>query len=383
MKRNILLNVVAAAAVSCALTGCGKSDGTGEYEDGLAAYKAGDLKKAARYFSESLEAAPASVNALLMLARVKCDIGEISEAGRIMQEANKLDEDALDVKMLTAQISWHLKDYERSLRLFQSIANDGKLDACVRSLGYSGAGIVEMTKGEHDLARIALLRAIRTDRRNASAWYHLGLLYRDGFGYNEAALEQFNIYVRLGKVADARVQKVQRTYIPELQETIARSAADRPGASKRDSAASAAAIAKAEAAFKKRYYKTARVNYEAALKADPLSYPAALALATVYEKSDASKAGQTKALEYYRLACRLRPSAVSTHLAAGALAMRLSYFAQAEAIYSRALAADPSKLDAIDGLIRALKRTGVKEKLKIAAAYQEYRDSIPVSRRKM
>lgn len=381
MKKIILLNVAAAAA-ACILTGCGKSDGTGEYEDGLAAFKAGDFKKAGRLFSESLEAAPSNVNALLMLARVKVGTGAITDAEKIVEEANRLDEEAIDVKMLTAQIAWHLKDYDRSLRLFESVANDGKLDAPVRSLGYSGAGIVEMTRGEHDLARIAFFRAIRTDRRNASAWYHLGLLYRDGFGYNEAALEQFNIFVRLEKVADARVQKVQRTYIPELQEEVARAAADRPGASKRDSAASAAAIAKAEAAMKKKYYKTARTNYEAALKADPLSYPAALGLANVYEKSDASKSGMMKALENYRLACQLRPSAVSTHLAAGALAMRLSYYAQAETIYSRALAADPSKLDAIDGLIRALRRTGVKDKIKIASAYQNYRDSIPVSRRK-
>jgi tetratricopeptide (TPR) repeat protein len=239
-----------------------------------------------------------------------------------------------------------------------------------------------MTRSEHDLARILFFRAIRMDRRNASAWYHLGLLYRDGFGYNEAALEQFNIFVRLEQIADQRVQRVQRMYIPELQEAIARSAADRPGASKRNSAASASEIAKAEAAMKRRNFKTARLSYEAALKLDPLSYPAALGLANCYEKSDASKSGQQKAFENYKLACQLRPSAVSTFLTAGALAMRLGNYAQAVTIYSRALAANPSKIDAIDGLIRALRKTGVKEKMKIASAYQNYRDSIPVVRKR-
>lgn len=377
--RKCLITSIAFAAL---LAGCGKSDGSGEFEAGKEAFEARDFKKAQRLFEKSLAASPANVNTMIMLARVQVELGEIQAVGKTIDAMNAVDEDAVDVKMLTAQVSWHQKDYERALRLFESIAHDGKLDASVRSEGYSGAGIVEMTRGEHDLARIAFFRAIRTDRRNASAWYHLGLLYRDAFGYDEAALEQFNIYVRLAKIADARVQKVQRTYIPELQEAVARAAADRPGASKRDSSASAAAIAKAEAAIKKKYYKTARTNYEAALKADPLSYPAALGLARVYEASDKSKSGRIKAFESYKLACQLSPSAVSTHLQAGALAMSLSYYAQAVAIYSRALAADPSKLDAIDGLIRALRRTGVKEKQKIATAYQNYRESIPVSRKK-
>lgn len=377
--RKCLITSIAFVAL---LAGCGKSDGSREYEAGNEAYAARDLNKAERMFSKSLLVSPDNVDALLMLARVQLDSGKIKEAGKTVEKAFGLDPEAADVRLVTAQTAWHLKDYPRAVRLFQSVADDGKLDAGERSLGYSGVGIVEMTRGEHDLARIAFLRAIRTSRRNASAWYHLGLLYRDAFGYNEAALEQFNIFVRLEKTADARVQKVQRTYIPDLQDAVARSAADRPGVSKRDSAASAASIAKAEAAQKKRHFKTARSAYEQALKQDPLSYPAALGLAKLYEKTDASKQGVMKAFENYKLACQLRPSAVSTFLAAGSLAMRLGYYAQAETIYSRALAANPSKLDAIDGLIRALRRTGVKDKIKIAAAYQNYRESIPVFRKR-
>ena len=375
----VLVMFAALAGLFC---GCSKSDGTSEYEDGKNAFEVREMKKAERLLVKSIELAPDSVNAMIMLARVYIELGQIAEAGKIMDKASALDGESFDVKLLTAQVAWHLRDYDRSSRLFASVANDAKLDASVRSLGYSGCGVVEMTRSEHDLARILFFRAIRMDRRNASAWYHLGLLYRDGFGYNEAALEQFNIFVRLEKIADQRVQRVQRMYIPELQEAIARSAADRPGASKRNSAASASEIAKAEAAMKRRNFKTARLSYEAALKLDALSYPAALGLANCYEKSDASKSGQQKAFENYKLACQLRPSAVSTFLTAGALAMRLGYYAQAVTIYSRALAANPSKIDAIDGLIRALRKTGVKEKMKIASAYQNYRDSIPVVRKR-
>jgi hypothetical protein len=47
--------------------------------------------------------------------------------------------------------------------------------------------------------------------------------------------------------------------------------------------------------------------------------------------------------------------------------------ATAAELYSRAVAANPSDISAIDGLIRALRRTGSG---KVADAYQSYRDSL-------
>ena len=56
------------------------------------------------------------------------------------------------------------------------------------------------------------------------------------------------------------------------------------------------------------------------------------------------------------------------------MAVSLGYHASAVEIYSRAIAANPASLDAIDGLIRALKKVGNP---KTAQAYQIYRDNIP------
>jgi hypothetical protein len=44
------------------------------------------------------------------------------------------------------------------------------------------------------------------------------------------------------------------------------------------------------------------------------------------------------------------------------------------------LAANPSSFDAIDGLIRSLRRVG--NQTKVAQAYQLYRDSLSVNRKK-
>ena len=371
---------LASALVLAFVFGCTPDDGKQALEQGKAAYEVRDLKKAEKLLEESANCAPQDVDRLLLVARVKLDLGELAEARDWMAKVRKLAGGDADVRMLDAQLAWHAKDYERASAGFAALANDAQLAPEIRSQALAGQGVVEMACENPDLARIAFLGAIRLDRRNAAAWYHLGLLYRDGFGYLEAALEQFEIFVRLEASASPRVQKVQRTLIPDLKSAVARAAAARPGVSKRDSAACASALAKAEAAVKKGADKDAVKAYQQAYAADPLSYPAALGLAQTLAKADATKNGQVKALECYKAACSLRPSAVSTFLKTGALAARLGYHAQAVQVYSRALAANPTSLESLDGLIRSLKRVGSKTSL--AQAYQRYRDSLTTKQRK-
>ena len=364
----------ASAVFAAAILGCGPDDGLKEFAEGKEAYGLRDLKKAERLFSESLAAAPQDVDRLLYLARTELELGELEKAKDLIGKAAGNSDGEADVALLESQIAWHTKDYKTAANGFADIANDEKLDAAVRSQGWAGLGVVEMTCDNRHLARVAFLRAIRLDRKNAAAWYHLGLLYRDGFGYLEPALEQFEIFTRLEEQSSPRVQKVQRTVIPALKESISRAAAERPGVAKRNSASCAASISAAEAAVKKGNFKAAREAYQKALTADPLSYPAALGLAKAWERTDTSKDGQTKAFENYRTACALRPSAVTTFLTAGSLAAKLGLNLQTVEIYSRAVAANPNSLDAIDGLIRALRKVGGKEK--VAAAYQAYRLSL-------
>ena len=380
------MNFSLSSALKCAcpvlfaaLLGCSESDGTAELAAGREAYELQDLKKAERLFEESLAASPDDVDRILYLARVKRDLGELPEASKLLEKAQALAGDDSDVRLLAAQVAWQSRDCKTAADGFAAIGNDARLEPSVRAQGWAGLGVVELSRENHHLARVAFLRALGLDRRNASARYHLGFLYQEAFGYLEAALEQFDIFSRLEPEADVRVQKVQRSIIPALKEKIAREAADRPGAGKRNAAASSAAVIKADAAWKKGQYKTARQSYQEALAADPLSYPAAFGLARVWEKTDTTRTGQLKALENYVLACKLRPSAIATFLTAGALASRLGQSSQAVEIYSRAIAASPTSFDAIDGLIRALRKVGGKAN--VAAAYQQYRESIPARRK--
>ena len=364
----------ASAALAAVVLGCGPRDGAKEFREGKEAYELKDLKRAEKLFERSVVLAPQDADRLLYLARTELELGELAKAQEAIGRAAENSDGDADVALLKSQIAWHAKDYAAASSGFAALANDSGLEASVRAQGWTGLGVVEMTCDNHHLARVAFLRAIRLDRRNAAAWYHLGLLYRDGFGYLEAALEQFEIFVRLEEEASPRVQKVQRTIIPALKEQISRAATERPGAAKRNSSVAATSIATAEAALKKGNTKAAREAYQQALAADPLSYPAALGLAKAWEKTDASKAGQQKAFENYKIACMLRPSAVSTFLTTGSLAVKLGYSSQAVEIYSRAIAANPVSLDAIDGLIRVLRKGGKTDK--VTNAYQTYRDSL-------
>ena len=377
-------NCIIALSLSAALAvfaGCNPKDGVREYADGMAAYEAHSLEKAGKLFAKSLVYAPENVDALVMLARVQCERGEISDAAETIAKAVALDPGAPDVALLAAEIALYAGDYDRAIGGFTAVAENEKLEPEARALGWTGLGIAEMTRDRRDFARIAFLRAIRLDRRNASARYHLGLLYRgDSYGYLDAALEQFDIFVRLGETADPRAVHAQRVIIPGIKADIARRAAERPGAQRRDANASAAALARAEAAWNKGNYKTARSEYEAAYKADVLSYPAALGLAKAWEKTDTTAAGSQRALDNYKAACSLRPGAIATFLTAGNLAMKLKQYATAAELYSRAVAANPADISAIDGLIRALRNAGGQTK--VADAYQRYRDTIPVRKAK-
>ena len=375
----ITIRTVAAAALAAAISGCTPSDGAKELELGRQAYAVHDLKKAEKMFTKSAELSPDNADALLFMARVKLELGELKDAQTWIAKAAAVAGNDADVKLVEAQIAWHAKNSAKAADLFKAVAEDTKLPPEIRAKGSTGLGVVEHTNENGHLARIAFLRAIRLNRHEAAAWYHLGLVYRDTFSYYEAALEQFEIFVRLEESASPRVQKTLRTTIPALKEQIAREAANRPGVAKRDSAASATALAKAEAAWKKGNYRNARDAYQAALAADPLSYPAALGLGKAWLKTDNSKEGARKALESYKTACTLRPGAISTFLATGDIAARQGQHAMAMNIFSRAVAASPTSIQALDGLIRAMQKSGGNKTA--ARAYQRYRDFIASSKK--
>lgn len=375
-KRYGVLSLVAALALC---SGCGPDDGSDALGEGRAAAALGDHAKAGRCYLKSVTENPANVDAWVELAVTREALGEIPAAREAIDRAAELAPDDVDVRLVAAQVAFYEKDFEGAERRFRAIADDLALDKTVRADAWAGAGVALMAVDDKhvDEARVAFLRALNLDFRNAAARYHLGMLYQTSFGFDAAALEQFSIFVRLKGAADGRMQRVQRAVIPDLKGNRARQLAEIPGASRRDSAACAKFLAQADELAKAGKNEAARAKYEEAFKADPLSYPAALGLARCWAKSAPSKKRgapdpRERALDAYQAVCRLNPIA-GNFLAAADLAVQLGRHATAVRLYSMAVAAEPTKLDAIDGLIRQLRKAGRSQ---TAAVYQEYRDSI-------
>ena len=322
---------------------------------------------------DSGEKPPATADDFVDLAAAKLAAGDLGAAAAAVSNAVELAGGDVDVRLLKAQVDFNTREYESARKIYRAIAEDASLDRETRSQGWAGLGVVDYAAQDHHAARCDFLRAIRLDARNAAARYHLGLLYRDIFGFNEAALDQFQLYVRVASEIDERVKKVQQTVIPELKEMVQRMVLDIPGARDRDPGTCSKALNAAEAAMKKGTFKTARLRYEEAVKADPTSYPAVTGLARAYLKTDASATGMRKAIENYLTACKLKPSSTQTYFTAGELAAKAGQHGIATEVYSRAMAADPTSTTAIDGLIRALRKTNFG---KAAAVYQSYRDSL-------
>lgn len=372
--------LAAVLAVALMVGGCGSDDGAASFEDGKVAYDEGNFGKAAELFEDSLKQMPDNVDALVYLALAKTALDDYRAADEVLARAGVLAGDDIDVRLLSAQLAWRLEDYGRARAGYRAIANDTKLDSATRARGWTGLGIVEMSEDKAQLARVAFLQAILLDHRNASACYHLAMLYRNCMPYPAAALNQFDIYVHIDEMASPRVQRVQRQVIPELKKQISIAATSQPNVANRNSTDCSAAMSRAEAAWKKKEYKTALKSYEAALKADPLSYPAALALAKAWLKADTTRAGQQKAFESYLTACKLKPSAISTLLTTGRLATQLGRRGQAVEVYSLAVAMSPKSIEAVDGFIRSLRNAGHSSD--VAQAYQAYRDALKSSKRK-
>ena len=382
MTNSSLVSALECALALALLAGCGPKDGAKDLAKAEAALAANDLVKADRFTAKALAVEPRNADALATATMVKIALGQIQAADEFIARAMDVAGGDADIRFLDAETAYHLQDYDRAVADYRAVLSAPDASAAERSQALAGVGAVEMTRNEYAAARTALLEAVRLDRHNTAARYHLGYLYRNAFGYLEAALEQYGIYVRLEKTDAERVRKVQRGAINELREEIAAAAAHRPGASKRDSAASARALAKAEKLAKggtAAAWKAARPAYKESFEADVLSFPAAFGLAQAIDRSDSTVAGRAAALEAYKTAAALRPSSSRALLRTGELAAALGRHAVAAEAYSRAVAANPADITAIDGLIRALRKCGGRAAE--ASVYQRYRDNLPRKRK--
>lgn len=376
------------------LAGCGCSSDSVSTLDAKAAataaenaFAGGDYPTAILCCRQSLSQDAAQADVQVLLARAALRANDLETASTAAADAAALRPKDLAVIQIGAQVACAKDDLEAAFAAYTALAKDETLKPETRSIGWAGRAVVAIRRingstarndalSSGDAARLDLLRAIQLNRRNASAYYHLGYLYQNTYGFKQAAIDQYDRYVGLmGESTDSHLDKAKEA-IRSLKAEIAIETEQIPHAKSRNPTACADALRRADAARRKGDLKTAIRTYEAAVKADALSFDAVCNLAECLEKQGA-KASLESAYRNYRLATVIRRGNARALLGAGRLAERLGYNQSAVTQYSKAVALKWNDLTALDGLIRSLRRCGNRSS---ANAYQRFRDSLSVKR---
>ena len=170
-----------AALLSVLVAGCGVDDGSADFEKGEVAYSAKDLRTAILCYSAAAAKNPTNFTAQMKLALANVDIGEMAAARSAVDSALALEPASAEAKLLDGHVAYLEKDYAKAKESLSSVSAAKHLPKELRSKAMVAQAVMELTANLFDRARISLWRAVRLDRRNAAAWYHLGYLSRDTY----------------------------------------------------------------------------------------------------------------------------------------------------------------------------------------------------------
>ncbi len=302
----------------------------------------------------------------------KLALGEVDVADEAAKRAIELMPDSAEALLVDGQVAYRKGDFARAIKDFNAVASEKLLPASLRAEALVSRAVAEIKQGNFDTARLTLFRALRLNRRNAAVWYHLGVLSRNTYHFDEVAVEQFEMAARLSDPKDERTKKISQE-IRAARAAVTEAAASNPNAGKRDSSAAAKLLAEAETLRKKRMIRAAIKKYEAAFAADPFSYHAARETAYLIALNDKSQDGVDKALRAYRAAIDQRPAVQDNYYEAAQLAYANKRWATAVSILDRAIAHDPENGKTLDLFIAALQKAG---KNKQADAWKAYRQEL-------
>ncbi len=348
-------------------------DGAADVAKGFEALGQQDATAASAHFATAAAKCATNFEARLQLALVRNQLGDVAGANAASAEALALCPDSAEARLVDGQAAYLANDYARALAAFAAIVGEKTLPAALRSEAWASRGVVELAQSQPETARISFLRAMRLNRRNAAAWYHLGVLSRDTYHFDAAACEQFEMAGRLLNPKDERAKKISRDILPSLRRSLAAAAAAKPGADKRDPATAAKLYKEGQALYAKRMITAAMKKYEAAYAADPLSGPAAQAFAHLKGANAKTEADVDKALAAFRTAIDQNPAAQAVYLEAAQLAYKYKRYVSTVAIMDRAVAHDPENHQTLDLLVAALQKAG---KTKQAEAWKAYRAEV-------
>lgn len=323
------------AAFLALVCGCGYQSGQSAVQEGAAAFKQNNFPKAISCFTRATKRITDSPELYYNLGLSHFREGNMEPAQAAFHAALELKPGYGEALACLGQIAYLQNDLAKAQTCLEqalsAVASDESKARVLTALALAESG-----RERHDLARLHLLLAMKTDRRYAPAYYNLASLYRDKFNLREEALDHFEIFTRLVDKKDAHYEKAVNN-AKRLRLNIERTRAEELDGVRRDPAAAAKLLQEGMKQQMAKQPAKAVKAYRDALAADPLTFSAAFGLAMVY-KAQGQKA---EAVEAFKRAAEISPNHQDSYFQAAELALQLKHTAEAAKILDRAVARSP------------------------------------------
>ncbi len=323
------------AALFTLAGGCGYQSGQSAVLEGAAAFKENNFPKAISHYTRATKRITDSPDLYYNLGLAHFREGNLEPAQAAFAAALELKPGHPEASACLGQIAYLQNDLPKAQAcLEQALATVTSEASKARVL--TSLALAESGRERHDIARLHLLRAMKSDRRYAPAYYNLASLYRDKLNLREEALDNFEIYVRLIDKKDPHYEKAMNN-AKRLRLNLERTRSEELETVRRDPATAAKLLQEGLKQQVAKQYPKAIKAYRDALAADPLTFSAAYGLATVYKKH-----GQkAEASEAFKRAAEISPNHQDSYYQAAELALQLRQTAEAAKILDRAIARSP------------------------------------------
>jgi tetratricopeptide (TPR) repeat protein len=360
IRKHTLLCLTVCLLFAC---GCGYHSGQSAVQEGLAAFKGNNFSEAITHFTRATKRITDSPELYYNLGLAHLRQGNMEPAQAAFAAALELAPGHGEALACIGQIAYLQNNMPKAKdcleRALAAVTTDESKARVLTALA-----LTESSRERHDIARLHLLRALKSARRYAPAYYNLASLYRDKFNLREEALDNFEIFVRIVDKKDEHYEKAINN-VKRLRMNLERTQAEEAENVRRDPAAAAKLLQEGVRQQIAKQYPKAVKAYRDALAADPYTFSAAFGLAMVYK----AQGQRAEAVEAFRRAAEISPNHQDSYFQAAELALQLKHTAEAVKILDRAIARSPYN-PANAELMARIRYT--ESRLPEARAYGEY-----------
>jgi Tfp pilus assembly protein PilF/Zn-dependent protease with chaperone function len=164
------------------------------FSEGAALLKEQHYAAADEAFRDTLRRDPSNTQAFLGRVEVQTAQGHWDDALQMLEEAVRQNPDRNDLRIALGNVALRAGRYDQAVAAFEQILNGMDPRSKAASEIYLRIGETYRRKGDTELARLNLRRAVERDPENMAARQTLAL-FSEGSGDNEAAERQYRMLI--------------------------------------------------------------------------------------------------------------------------------------------------------------------------------------------